>query len=284
MRGQRHIELIFDRQEGVAERSQLLAAGLGEHAIDHRVATGRYRRVHERVYALGPLSMRATLIAALLAGGEEARLCHASALVPFRLLARTATVDLAVPTQRRDTDQLRFHRLTLAGDEVTRRDGLRITTIERTLFDIAATGADIRRLAHEAIAKRLTTQAKLQAFAARHRGERGAPAIRRVAGEPHTRGRHERGFLRFLDDCELPPPISNHPIGPYTADFYWPQYELVIEFDEDGHKTELAFERDRARDRYFVGLGLRVMRVTERALRDESVLRQEVRRAARIVR
>lgn len=284
MRGQRHIELIFDRQEGVAERSQLLAAGLGEHAIDHRLATGRYRRVHERVYALGPLSMRATLIAALLAGGEKSRLCHASALVPFRLLARTATIDLAVPTQRRDTEHLRFHRLNLADDEVTRRDGLRITTIERTLFDIAATGADIRRMAHEAIAKRLTTQVKLKAFAARHRGERGAPAMRRVAGEPHTRGRHERRFLRFLAGCGLPPPISNHPIGPYHADFYWPQFGLVIEFDEDGHKTELAFERDRARDRCFVGLGLRVMRVTERALRDESVLRQEVCRAARIVR
>lgn len=280
MRGQRHIELIFDRQEGVAERSQLLAAGLGEKAIDHRLASGRYRSVHERVYALGPLSMRATL----LAGGEESRLCHASALVPFRLLARTATIDLAVPTQRRDTEHLRFHRLNLADDEVTRRDGLRITTIERTLFDIAATGADIRRMAHEAIAKRLTTQAKLKAFAAKHRGERGAPAIRRVAGEPHTRGRQERRFLRFLADCELPPPISNYPIGPYHADFYWPAYHLVIEFDEDGHKTELAFEQDRARDRYFVGLGLRVMRVTERALKDESVLRQEVRRAARIVR
>jgi very-short-patch-repair endonuclease len=59
---------------------------------------------------------------------------------------------------------------------------------------------------------------------------------------------------------------------------------VVIEIDEDGHKTELAFEEDRARDRHFVGLGLRVMRVTERALKDESVLRQEVRRAARIVR
>jgi len=262
----------------------LLAAGLGEKAIEYRVRTERYLRIHEDVYALGPLSMRGRLVAAVLAGGEEAALCYASALIPCRLMAKVVTVDVTLPRKRRDAEQLRFHRLTLANDEVTWRDGLRITTIERTLFDIAATGADIRRLAHEAIAKRLTTQAKLKAFADRHRGERGAPAIRRVAGEPHTRGRHERRFLRFLAGCDLPPPISNHPIGPYSADFYWPQYELVIEFDEDGHKTELAFEQDRARDRYFVGLGLRVMRVTERALRDESVLRQEVCRAARIVR
>lgn len=282
MRGQRHTQLFDD--EGLATRAHLLAAGLGHDAIDYRLRSGRYRRVHEDVYALGPLSMRGRLAAALLAGGEESSLCHASALVPYGLVPRVVTIDVALARQRRDTDTLRFHRLALHDDEVTRRDGLRVTTIERTLFDIAATGADVRRTAHEAIAKKLTTQARLRAFAERHKGERGAPAIRRVAGEPHTRGRHERRFLRFLADNDVPPPLSNHPIGPYHADFYWPQFGLVVEFDEDGHKTELAFEQDRERDRHFVGLGLRVMRVTERALRDESVLRQEVRRAARIVR
>src|SRR5947208_2454285 len=124
MRGQRHTELLFERQEGVAERAQLLAAGLGEKAIDHRVRTGRYRVIHERVYALGPLSMRGRLIGALLAGGEDAALCHASALVPFRLRTSVVTIDLVVPRQRRDTDHLRFHRLRLATAETTRRDGL----------------------------------------------------------------------------------------------------------------------------------------------------------------
>jgi very-short-patch-repair endonuclease len=80
----------------------------------------------------------------------------------------------------------------------------------------------------------------------------------------------------------LPEPLSNHSLGPYDADCYWPEYELVIEVDEDAHRVK--FEEDRARDRYFVGLGLRVMRVTEDALRDPATLRQEVRRAARIVR
>jgi hypothetical protein len=44
------------------------------------------------------------------------------------------------------------------------------------------------------------------------------------------------------------------------------------------------FEEDRARDRYYAGHGLRAMRVTEASMRDEPVLREEVRRAARIVR
>jgi hypothetical protein len=193
------------------------------------------------------------------------------------------TIDLAVAKQRRDTDQLRFHRLTLADHEVTRRDGLRVTTIERTLLDIAATGACVRKLAQEAVAKRLTTLAKLKAMADDHRGERGAPALRAVAGAPHTRSDLERQFLRFLDDNGFPPPLANHPIGPYHADCYWPQFGLIAELDDDGHKTELAFEADRARDRFYAGLGLRAMRVTDTSLCDEATLRQEVRRAARIV-
>jgi very-short-patch-repair endonuclease len=198
--------------------------------------------------------------------------------VPCRLRESVVTIDLAVPTNRRNEPQLRFHRLILDDNEVTKRQGLRVTTIERTLFDIAATGADIRRLAQEAIAKRLTTQQKLKQLAANHRGERGAPALREIAGEPHTRSDLERRFLRFLDANGFPQPSTNHPIGHYDVDCYW----LVIEVDEDAHR--LTFEEDRARDRYLAGLGLRCMRVTEQSLRDETVLREDVRRAARIVR
>jgi len=282
MRGCHSTQLIFDRQDGVATRAQLVAAGLGEDAIDHRLRTGRYRREHEGVYSLGPLSMRGRLVAALLAGGDEATLCHAAALVPCRLRTHVVTIDVALPRKRRNGNQLRFDRLRVRDDEITRRDGLRVTTIERTLFVIAATGADIRQLAQEAIAKRMTSQRRLSDFAERHKGERGAPALRRIAGEPHTRSKLERRFLRFLADNGFPDPLTNHPFDPYTADVYWPEYQLVVEVDEDAHK--LTFEEDRARDRHYAGLGLRAMRVTEQSIRDESVLREEVRRAARIVR
>jgi len=57
---------------------------------------------------------------------------------------------------------------------------------------------------------------------------------------------------------------------------------VVVEVDEDAH--QYRFEEDRARDRYLAGQGLRAMRVTEQSLRDEAALREEVRRAARIVR
>src|SRR5690242_210617 len=126
MGGQRRTELFDD--EGLATRAHLLAAGVGEDAIDHRLETGRYRREHRNVYSLGPLSMRGRLRAGLLAGGEEAKLCYASALVPQRLRQSVVTVDVALPMDRRDEEQLRFHRLSLTDSEVTKRDGLRVTT------------------------------------------------------------------------------------------------------------------------------------------------------------
>ncbi len=54
-----------------------------------------------------------------------------------------------------------------------------------------------------------------------------------------------------------------HSIGGYTADFYSVEAKLVIEVDGDSHYSdEAARSRDSARDDYFTGLGLRVVRIT----------------------
>jgi adenine-specific DNA-methyltransferase len=53
-----------------------------------------------------------------------------------------------------------------------------------------------------------------------------------------------------------------HPIGPYIADFYSREAQLVVEVDGVvAHSGEEAFEYDRARDTYMESLGLRVMRI-----------------------
>jgi very-short-patch-repair endonuclease len=256
----------------------LLVAGVLADTIRSDLAVGRYYPVHRGVYAIGPLSPRGQLQAAIMAGEPHGSLCFASGLAPYNLMAVKSTIDIAVPTNRRDSDRLRFHRVTsLNEDEVTRRDGLRTTTIERTLLDLASINTDIAKLAHEAIAKRLTTQPKLQAIAQRHPGHHGTPALLAQAQAPHTRSNLERQFLQFLDDYGLPRPLTNHPIGPYTVDGYYPQAQLVIELDEDAHKSAWAFEQDRKRDRYLASIGLRVMRITATSL--DATLARELRRA-----
>jgi very-short-patch-repair endonuclease len=50
-----------------------------------------------------------------------------------------------------------------------------------------------------------------------------------------------------------------HPIGPYTADFYCPAAKLVIEIDGQTH--DFTVDRDKMRDAYMRSLGLRILRI-----------------------
>jgi very-short-patch-repair endonuclease len=54
------------------------------------------------------------------------------------------------------------------------------------------------------------------------------------------------------------------PIGKYIVDFYAPRGKLVVEIDGSQHLPNEAIERDRKRDLYLAGLGLKVMRFNSR--------------------
>jgi very-short-patch-repair endonuclease len=77
----------------------------------------------------------------------------------------------------------------------------------------------------------------------------------------------ERRFLTFLEANELPRPLVNESLDPFTPDFRWPNERLIVELDGfETHGTRQAFERDRARDRQLIAEGWRVARITQRQL------------------
>lgn len=49
-------------------------------------------------------------------------------------------------------------------------------------------------------------------------------------------------------------------IGSYIADFYCASAKLVIEIDGSQHYTQAGIDADKARDAYFISLGLTVLR------------------------
>ena len=53
-------------------------------------------------------------------------------------------------------------------------------------------------------------------------------------------------------------------IGNYIVDFYCPKSKLVIELDGGQHYSEDGKEKDRIRDAYMSGLGLTVLRFSDR--------------------
>jgi very-short-patch-repair endonuclease len=166
---------------------------------------------------------------------------------------------------------VRVHRAaSLTGADRTRVDGLPVTTVERTLLDLATTLAP-RRLAQAveaAEARGLLDHAKLVTS---HRA--GAARLRAATQAPPalTRSELEDRFLALCARHRLPRPRVNQRVGPFEVDFHWPADALVVETDGFAtHRTRAAFEEDRRRDQVLAALGIHVVRVTHRQVTREA--------------
>lgn len=68
-----------------------------------------------------------------------------------------------------------------------------------------------------------------------------------------------------------------HQIGDYVADFYCREAKLVIECDGDIHRLNEQWHHDQKRDAYMIGQGIRVVRITnERILNDTFKALEEI--------
>jgi predicted transcriptional regulator of viral defense system len=136
------VAAIAGRQHGVVARSQLLAMGLGRGAISHRLAAGRLHRIHGGVYAVGHsvLTGRGRWTAAVLACGSDALLSHRSAAALWGIgFGASPRIDVTVARRsRRGRPGIAVHQVRgLTPDERDRRDGIPVTSVARTMLDIA---------------------------------------------------------------------------------------------------------------------------------------------------
>jgi very-short-patch-repair endonuclease/predicted transcriptional regulator of viral defense system len=264
------------RQHGVVARRQLLALGLSLDAIDHRVERHRLHPLHRGVYAVGHRAVTGDgrWMAAVLAAGEAAVLSHRSAAALWGIReTRSAKIEVTAPRERRRPG-VTVWRAKLPSDEVTVHDGIPVTTPARTLLDLAAILDEHRlaRAAERAEAIRLTSPTSLAELVDRYPRRPGTRNLKRLV-EDHrivpttTASDLERRFLTFLDANELPRPLVNESVDPFTPDFRWTDQRLIVELDGfETHGTRAAFERDRARDRRLMSEGWRVARITTRQL------------------
>jgi very-short-patch-repair endonuclease len=279
----RRIASLAERQHGVVARSQLIDLGLGHGAIDRRIASGRLHTIHRGVYAVGHRRMGAQgrWMAAVLAGGTSAALSHRSAAELWELLTRTdARPHVTLPLWRRRlaTRGMTWHCGVLPADERTVRDGIPVTSVPRTLLDLAcvAPRETLERAVNEAEFRRYDDALSLPALLARYPRRHGTAALRAIVGAGgigtlRTRSELERAFLSFVRRHRLPRPELNAAIWLgdrfVEADCIWRASRLVVELDARAtHGTVAAFERDRARDRALHVAGWRTIRVTERQL------------------
>lgn len=277
---ERAVARIAGRQDNVISRDQLLGAGLGRGAIAHRVRVGTIQRLHWSVYLLGaaPPTPTARARAAAIACGDDAVVSHRSAAELLGLLPPSGgAVDVTVAGRNlAPRDGVRRHRVAhLPGQDVTTVRGIRVTSIARTICDLAATEArhDVMHAFQEALYRRAVTTRALGAVLTREPRRKGAPVIQSLIADPRmTRSERERLLLRLIDQAQLPRPITNVPLHGHLVDLLWPEQRLIVEFDGWGaHGHRLAFEKDRKRDQMLLAAGYRVIRVTDRQLTEEPV-------------
>src|SRR4051794_25155196 len=125
-------------EHGVAGLDDLLALGFSRAAVRRWAAGGRLHRVHRGVYAIGrrELSVHGRWLAAVKACGAGAALSHQTAAALWDLRrASGAAIHVTTPRRVRPPGLI-VHR---SEPEWTRRHGIPVTTVARTLDDCAKT-------------------------------------------------------------------------------------------------------------------------------------------------
>jgi hypothetical protein len=162
--------------------------------------------------------------------------------------------EVTAPTERRVKGvKTRRSRGLGPGDATTWR-GIPVTTLPRTLVDLAAVLDldDLARACHEAGVRHATTPAQVAAVLARRQKSPGAAKLRRVlrGDAPVTLSRLEKRFLALLREAGLALPRTNRPAGGRRVDCRWPELRPTVELDSYRyHHSRHAWEQDRRRER-----------------------------------
>jgi very-short-patch-repair endonuclease len=260
----------------VVSREQLLAIGLSRGALEHWLAVGRLQRLYRGVYAVGHRVLRreGRRLAAVLACGAGAVLSHRSAAAHWGLLASDQhATDVTAGRGRHGAPGIRLHRTrSLDARDTTTHEHIPVTTVARTLLDLAATARpeQLERAFAQALVLHLYDHTAITDVLQRANGHRGTRALAEAtAREPkHTRSDWEARMLELIRRRHLPEPLVNHTLiaadhGSCTVDFCWPQQRLIAETDSwQFHGSRVTYEQDRARDAALQAAGFRVVRFT----------------------
>jgi hypothetical protein len=198
-------------------------------------------------------------------------------------------VDL-IPTkqQGRAIDGIKPHRVTYpAPSERGHVRGIPCTSPARTIVDLAGTYGDhdLRETVERAATARRLDLAGVDAILSSGPRRRGAPCLRGILDDwrpvaetakyATVRSLFEAKLLPLVVAAGLPLPQINAPLRTaeqiLEVDLLWDQERFVVEADSRRHHAiEVAFERDRKRDRELLAIHYGVLRVTWREVEHEA--------------
>jgi very-short-patch-repair endonuclease len=221
-------------------------------------------------------------MAAVLFCGPDVVLSHHSAAALWGIRGHSnRAIEVTGRSKSRSLGVIHRHCSTLPADEVTVEKGIPVTTVPRTIFDLAATATVdvVEHALRESEYLRLHDPLSLPHLLTRYPRHRGARAAReclaRRAETPgRARGWLEERFLPFLRVHRLPIPQLNVWIEAgersFEVDCFWPRSRAIVELDGfAAHGTRIAFREDRVRDRRLRVAGYGVTRIAPEQLDDE---------------
>jgi hypothetical protein len=243
------------RAHGIVDREELLAAGLSAAGIKRRVRKGVLHPEFPGVYRVGHRapSVESHYLAAVRACGKGAVLSGRAAAHLWGLIKGRAPIPEVTARTKRRIEGIKVRRARAAVEATTWR-GIPVTTVARTLVDVAAvvTAEDLARACHEAGVKYGTTPRDVDAVLAKRPNAPGSAKLRGVMrGEVRvTLSKLERRFLERLEAAGLPLPRTNRVASGRRVDCRWPEHRLTVELDGYRyHSSRHAWETDRRRER-----------------------------------
>jgi len=275
----RVIAALAARQWGVVARRQVLDAGLSRKVVANRVRSGHLVGLHRGVYAVGHARLRreGRWLAAVLAVGPGAVLSHRDAAGLHGLRpANHVRVDVTTTRQPRAIDGIAIHRTTvLDAQDITTVSGIPVTTVARTLVDLAGVVPHdhLTKAIKEAERQHTFDLRQVEAALTRTRGRtgRGHRALKQAIEEYAALGLSatdsalEDAFHRLVKSSGLPSPATNSYVEGFKVDAVWRTQRVAVELDGWAHHhTRHSFEKDRERDQKLTAAGWRVVRFTHR--------------------
>jgi predicted transcriptional regulator of viral defense system len=243
------------RAHGIVDWWELRDAGVTAGEIKWRVQKGALIREFPGVYRVGHRapSVESHYLAAVRACGNGAVLCGLAAAYLWGLIKGAPPSPAVTTRTERRIEGIKTRR-TRGDVEATVWRGIPVTTVARTLVDLAAVlnSEGLARACHEAGVRYGTTPRQVEAVLAKRPNTKGAATLREVLrGEVRvTLSKLERGFLRRLEEAGLPLPQTNRPVGGRRVDCRWPEHRLTVELDGYRyHSSRHAWEVDRRRER-----------------------------------
>lgn len=259
-----------------------LAPKVTKSQIRRRNMSGHLGQPLKGIYVIAgyPPSWRQDLAVLVGAGGLGTTVSHRAAAALHGVGRFPEILEVATPRTRRFRTEFKeaiIHTsIVLPTEDVTRLDGLVVTTVERTLLDLGAVASErrVQYAVDSALRDGLTTIESLWRLLAarRKRGRRGCGVLARVlesAGATGTpESRYERDFLALVQEMGLPTPVMQHRIigrqgREFRLDFAWPEQMIAVEIDGHGyHATRAERASDSSRQNELQMAGWTVIRFT----------------------